>query len=56
MRGRCDNPKCCKPFGLQPLHGIFRKFCSKACKSQFKHDQRQSRRERAAIRTLFRRA
>lgn len=53
MRGRCDNPKCCRPFGLQPVHGLFRKFCSLACKKQFKSDQRHAKRERRAVRTLY---
>lgn len=57
MRGRCDNPRCAKPFGCAPpdRHTHWGKcFCSLECKKAYRHDLRQRRRERKAVRVLFR--
>lgn len=55
MRGRCDNPKCGRQFGLQAVETHWnRKFCSKPCKTQYRHDQREERRRKRVVRAMFR--
>ncbi len=58
MRGRCDNPKCGQQFGLQPIASHFsKKFCSKPCKAQYRHDlsqrKREERQRRHSVHLLF---
>lgn len=54
MRGRCDNPKCARQIGLQPTESHWgKKFCSKACKKQYKHDTAAEKRRQRAVRELF---
>lgn len=54
MRGRCDNPKCGRGIGLQPQATHWsKKFCSKTCKVQYKHDLADEKRRKRAVRALF---